>query len=390
MGRIERSLGVLGLALLAVAASGCGQLTIRTWVTVIEEDSSGMLTIGGATQGPPISRLQGGFLSAIQVNTNDLDGIMNGTLVMEDVRLAGFIEGGIGRLCNWNDPAGSSGGTFAIDLLGGPNSSSEVFLDAKATTELSELIGLGPIDFEEYVDFDLASAMDIDAFLAALASGDAEGLFTTTNSIASTSTFLGSPATFSLDIAVTNTSLPPLFDDDMLQFCGPHFDEQGSEIYYGINAKSSYLARNGNDAAADPLVIALDELGVVSGDSLHLTVVGGYNLVPALRDGVTTKLGGVFSATNAVAGGGVHRVVDAIDAGPNLATWPTQICGWLGCIAIPWGNDIPEDFPVNPARDIVVPQGARYLILAPVDDWRVWGDNSGLSFGVDIGVTPAS
>lgn len=114
MGRIERSLGVLGLALLAVAASGCGQLTIRTWVTVIEEDSSGMLTIGGATQGPPISRLQGGFLSAIQVNTNDLDGIMNGTLVMEDVRLAGFIEGGIGRLCNWNDPAGSSGGTSTL------------------------------------------------------------------------------------------------------------------------------------------------------------------------------------------------------------------------------------------------------------------------------------
>jgi hypothetical protein len=201
----------------------------------------------------------------------------------------------------------------------------------------------------------------------------------------------GFPATFIVDVAITNGALPPLFDADLLEFCGPYFDEQERDLFYGVNSKSSYLIRNGNDAPVEPLVIDLAEVGAAPGDTLHLASVGSYDWITTLADGSITKLGGVFSATPDVlpATGNLHRISGALDAGPNLLTWPTQWCGWWGCIPLNGGNDIPQDFRIDPARHIVVPAGANYLVVAPIDDWKWWKDNGGLGFGLTVGVTPA-
>jgi hypothetical protein len=51
-------------------------------------------------------------------------------------------------------------------------------------------------------------------------------------------------------------------------------------------------------------------------------------------------------------------------------------------------TDIPEDFNIDPEVDVVVPEGAEYLIVAPIVADLHWKDNSGLAFGVDIEVNP--
>jgi len=37
----------------------------------------------------------------------------------------------------------------------------------------------------------------------------------------------------------------------------------------------------------------------------------------------------------------------------------------------------------------MVPAGASYLVVAPIDDRKWWKDNGGLGFGLTVGVTPA-
>ena len=116
------SWALAGLA--ALLGTGCGELTIRTWVTVVEDESSGQIQTG--TSAPvPVSRLQGGFLAAVTVDTNQiLSGPLQGTIEIEQVRIAGQAPGGIGRICTWADPAGVSAGTVTLDLFGGPRCSS--------------------------------------------------------------------------------------------------------------------------------------------------------------------------------------------------------------------------------------------------------------------------
>jgi len=384
--RIKLLRGVLTAAALTLLTSGCGKLTVRTWATIVGGDSSGSVDAALFSQPLPINRLQGGFLTSIALHTNDLDGILNGEIALEDVRMAGDITT-IGAMCVWNDPTGFSGGSLAVDLLS-QQSVTDVFLDAKATTNLNELLGLGSVDFEQPVDFDLGGGLDPAGFVGALGTGSSAGLFESQTQLANATTLLGVSATFSVDVAITNGPLPPSFDPDLLDFCTPFFAQQGTDLFYGINPKSSYLIRNGSDAVRNPLVISLDELGAQPGDTLHLKTVGSYDWLTTLRDGGITKLGGVFSATNEVlpASGNLNRVVAAVDAGPDLQTWPTQLCGWLGCLHLFGGNDIAEDFRIDPARDIVVPPGAHFLVVAPIDDWKTWGDNSGLGFGLTIAV----
>ena len=86
------------------SAHACGELSIRSWIVVDEAASAGSVTVVvGVPQTFTITRLEGGFLAAIQVDTRDLPGPLNGTIVVEDVRLVGEEPGLLGKL--WQDPA---------------------------------------------------------------------------------------------------------------------------------------------------------------------------------------------------------------------------------------------------------------------------------------------
>ncbi len=67
----------------------------------------------------PIERLQGGFLTNVLIRTSDLPNPMTGTIVLEDVRIAGDVPPMIGFICNSNDPTIKSSGELLIDVLRG-------------------------------------------------------------------------------------------------------------------------------------------------------------------------------------------------------------------------------------------------------------------------------
>jgi hypothetical protein len=378
------SWALAGLA--ALLGTGCGELTIRTWVTVVEDESSGQIQTG--TSAPvPVSRLQGGFLAAVTVDTNQiLSGPLQGTIEIEQVRIAGQAPGGIGRICTWADPAGVSAGTVTLDLFGGP-SGADLVLDLKASTFLNQLFGLPPIALEQPVSFDLGSGFTLDSLLAAASDGAADGLFATRAPFEGTSSIGGLPVRFLLDLAVTNGATPPLFDADLLENCSDFFDEQGEALFYGLNSKSSYLQAQAGDAPVAPLVIPLADLGAAPGDTLRLERVGTYSDLTLLKDGTDTALSGVFSSTSEVKAENLRtRVPGAVEAGPNVKT------GYWKCLIFPLcvfvSTDVPQDFPVAGSTDVVVPEGAQYLVLAPLPPAYTWNDNSGFGFGVDVTVNP--
>ena len=392
MTRTSRGMIAAGLlGAVAILATGCGELTIRTWVTVVEDESGGFVSMDLGGTEPwvyDILRIQGGLLTEVTINTTEVLGPMHGTLALRDVRLAGEVFG-IGKLCTWNDPAGSSGGTLTVDLLGG-TTESEIFLDARANTQLNDVMGMEPFELEQAVDFDLGAGLDADAFLEAFEAGSADGLFETTTSLSSDVEMMGVKVVFNLDMALTNGAEPPLFDADLLEYCGDEFASQGlgEALYYGINSKSGYLRGLAKDTIRDPLVISLAELGAIPGDTLRLETVGSYAMLEVLMDGAETRLGGVFSSTDEVLDpSALDRIPGAIDVAPNVYTWISIVCIWGQCADL-GGDDIPEDFRIDPTRDITVPPGAEYLVVAPIDVWRNWQDNSGFGFGVTVEVNP--
>jgi len=380
------------LSAVAILATGCGELTIRTWVTVVEDESGGFVSMDLGGTEPwvrEVLRIQGGLLTEVTLNTTEVLGPMHGTLALRDVRLAGEVGLPIGKLCTWNDPQGSSGGTLTVDLLSGANES-EIWLDARANTEMNDLMGMGPLEFEQAVDFDLGAGLDAAQLLEAFEAGSADGLFATTTSLSSGVEMMGIEVVFNLDLALTNGAEPPLFDADLLEYCGDEFASQGlgDALYYGINSKSGYLRGLAKDSIVDPLVISLAELGAIPGDTLRLETVGTYSMLELLMDGTDTRLGGVFSSTDEVLDPSVlDRIPGAIDVAPNVYTWVSIVCIWRQCADL-GGDDIPEDFRIDPTRDIVVPAGAEYLVVAPIDTWRNWQDNSGFGFGVTVEVNP--
>jgi hypothetical protein len=385
-GKFEGMRALASVALLgavAMGATACGPLTIRTWVTIDEGQSSGQIQTG---VGAPvaISRLQGGFLAKVTIDTTQLlSGPLHGTMELEKIRIAGQAPGGIGTICTWGNPVVPSSGTVTLDLLGGA-SSADLDLAIKASTFLNQLFNLPPIELNQPVSFDLGSGLSLDQLAAAAADGSADGLFATEAAFEGSSVIGTLPVTFSLDLAVTNVATPPSFDADLLASCAPKFAEQGDALYFGLNAKSSYLQAKLGDDPADPLVISLADVGATPGDTLRLERVGSYSDVTELKDGTATGLTGIFSSTDEVRRATYRtRVPGAIDAGPNVKT------GYWACPLFCFiSTDVPQDFSIGAHTDVVVPAGAAYLIVAPLPSSYWWSDDSGFGFGVDVTVNP--
>jgi hypothetical protein len=364
---VFRSLAaVLAGSAFAVVMSGCGILSIESWVVIDTAKSTGSVSIaGGPAQA--LTDLQGGFLGLIQVDTTKLPGPLSGPISVEDVRIA--TGGPFGTVCISADASNPSTGKVSLNVLAGTGSATlNLNLLATALGQTAKVNQSTTLNL---------SGVSLTTLLSAATSGSAAGLFDTTADFSSTATILGLPVTFDLTLTVTNQeTLPPL--DASAASCAGQFAANGlpAGLFYGVNSKSSYLFPFFGDKPQSPLVIALSDLGAGPGSTLRLTTIGTFADSTLLKDGTNTQMSGVFSSSNTVLAPGkaLNRVPGAI-AATGVKPFVT-----------PFPTDIPQDFQVNPSVTVKVPAGAAYLIVAPFSPDLNWSGNSGFGFGVAVKV----
>lgn len=376
----------LALAIAAVIGTGCGDLTIRTWVKVVEAESSGRLQVPVFGVDSPLERVQGGFYGNVRVSTRDLLNALEGTITLEDTRISTFNEELVGEVCVWGNPAAASTGTVSIDILSATGAASLV-ANLKAHTFFSTILGLDPVEISQALDFELGGGIGIPEFLEAALDGSPDGLFATDAQFVGDVMFGGLAASFNLDLVITNEGTPPVFDADLLAFCGEFFDEQGREQFWSVNSKGSFLLQSQLDNPQTPLRIPLADIGATPGSTLRLARVGTFSATTELRDGDLTGLIGVFSKNANLSGGSNrNRVTGAVNAGSDVRTGTVLRCFLLLCL--PQSTDISQDFRIDPTVDVTVPAEATHLFVMPLPRVLLFSDNSGFGFGLDVTVNP--
>lgn len=135
-----------------------------------------------------------------------------------------------------------------------------------------------------------------------------------------------------------------------------------------IVSRAAYLHTR-NDSAADAAPLALADFGLQEGDVIRLERLGDYDCGGPCVDDRTNMIA-VFSASDVLlAPSLLNRVADAIDAGDDVVTANTHFGDQP--------TDIPEDFAIQSADcssvEVLVPQGAAYLFIAPHDS--LYSDN---------------
>jgi hypothetical protein len=384
----RRTLLYPALLLAALLSTACGQLTIRTWVKLVEAESAGSVAVG-ETPPRPFDRIQGGFLAVVRIDTS-MPAPIRGTMALDDIRLAAYEPQQLREVCVWGNPTMPTNGTVTIDLTGTQPSGADLVLNLLATTRFSENFGIGPTALSQPASFDLgggdaaAGVASLQMLLAAERSGSADGLFETEAHFTGSSEIAGIPVEFDLDLFVTNEGTPPSFSADLLAFCGRRFDEQGRALFWSVNSKGSYLMAEDTDEPAPPLVIDLADAGVAPGDRLRLRSVGTFSEKRELRDGTKTGLSGVFSASDRIIDTAERRrVPGAREAGSNVVTPTVTRCLLIAlCPKLP--TDIPEDFRIDPMVDVRVPTGATHLVVAALPAKLSYKNNSAFGFGVTL------
>ncbi len=380
--------GVLALSLLAaVVSSGCGKLTIRTWVQTIEGQSTGSVVVPSLGGEYAIDQIEGGFLGTIVLDTRDIPAPLQGPITIDDVRLSGYAGPLLRDMCIWGNPAAPSTGSVYLNLVGS-DSSTTINLNVLATTGLSQILGLPPASLSQSATFPLGGGLSLNTFIDAGLSGETDGLFATTGAFEGESELAGMPVTFKLNLEVTNLSTPPSFNATRLAFCAPFFNQQGKDLYYGMNVKGSYLRAHDLDSPSAPLIIPLADMGIVAGNKVKLTRIGTYSDVTQLQDGDQSRLTGLFSSSNVILSKeNRYRVQGAINAGSDITTAPYWDCLiWPLCWTVP--TDISQDFRIDPDVTVTVPTGAQFLVVAPLPSSYTWSDNLGFAFGVTVEVVP--
>ena len=114
-----------------------------------------------------------------------------------------------------------------------------------------------------------------------------------------------------------------------------------------------------NDAALNAPALSLAGLGVVPGQSMLIEVLGDWDCGGPCSDIGTGTIAVFSGSADLLAGSQSHRVPDAISAGAPVTTANTYWCNTP--------TDIPQDFLVEPAVIVVVPQGATHLFIGARD-----------------------
>ncbi len=144
--------------------------------------------------------------------------------------------------------------------------------------------------------------------------------------------------------------------------------------FFGIDPAATFLHTCNDPGALDSQPIVLADHGLTPGTTIRIQSVGHFSAGGADSDGLEA----IFSASSTLLDGSeLNRVVDAIDAGTDYQSSPTNNCGGEP-------TDIPEDFACTPEVTVTIPAGATHLFLAARDTY--FGDNSDTDgdFGANI------
>jgi hypothetical protein len=370
----------LFIALLASASVGCGNpITIATWLNL---EPGSQVDLG--TFGFPI---EGGVFARIEIDLVDL---LNptGTIVVEQVRIGGFgplVE----YLCLRKDVENAVDGSFHINLLAGTQDVEFPFATIASST-FFDFVGIGElanVASPEGVEFPLH--LNLDPFFA---TSKLDGILTLP--VALDQDFvLGPGQVFPavVDLVLAASASPPSFENQMVQdTCEPRWALQDAPLSYVLNPKSTYLHHVNEEALQEPLVIDLADVGALPGDTLEISTGGKWTgffqtgfgvaavfsssdeLLPVSPPAIWTQnfWGWWYFQSNRVAG--------AIEAGTDVVT--PHSFGWLN------RTDIPQDFGVPGYREIVVPAGAEYLFVTPLDNH--FSDNLSTDLRISLAVVP--
>ena len=155
-------------------------------------------------------------------------------------------------------------------------------------------------------------------------------------------------------------------------------DGQPVSVVVPVSPRQTYTLVSQDDALDAPAV-SLAGLGLAPGDPVCFRAEGDFNIAGTFYASENSQplVSAVFSATDRLLGGSVRRrVPDAVEAGPDLVTRPSD----RGAL----DTDIPEDFDAT-RLCLTVPSGARFVFFAAYDTY--YADNSnipGTPFGVRV------
>lgn len=146
-------------------------------------------------------------------------------------------------------------------------------------------------------------------------------------------------------------------------------NNNGMQVTFSLDSRASFYRVNLDPDAQPPLVLDLQALNILEGDKIRLDILGHFsywnNSNPATD--VSSETCFAFSRTNTVLDvGTLLRIPDIVtcDAPPYTTTTT-----WLGNLV----TDITGDFGTSGSIEVIVPTGAKYLMVCTFDGF--YGDN---------------
>ena len=384
---LPRLTRILTLFAVALTVTACGQpITIATWMEVDPSRSQIVAEMNGVES---VLALEGAIFTKIRLDLSDPFNI-TGTIDVDQVRLGGT-GNPFGQLCIRKDLANATQGSIEITVLTGEQNIEFPFA-VIASSSFLEMLGLGEITaFAEPPPGSIQFPIDLDVFAPLFETGSIDGVLEMP--ITMEQDFMLTPEVAvptTIQLTLVSASKPPVASPAIASFCEPRWALQGTEVDYLVNPKSSYLHQV-NEVLRDPLIIDLAEVGALPGDVLRLDAKGEWL---GLFQAHQTRVAAVFSTTDTVIPPVVKptgwnfyntfyrntsRVPHAIEAGSNVLT-PWTFAWWNK-------TDIWEDFEITGGVDVVVPVGANYVIVTPID--IAFQDNLSTDLRVAVDVNPA-
>jgi hypothetical protein len=156
-----------------------------------------------------------------------------------------------------------------------------------------------------------------------------------------------------------------------------------------VNPAATYLRTNG-EAVADAVPIDLTALGIDPGDTIRLERLGDWEAGAGFNFDEWTMLIGVFSASNVLLSSDqLNRVQDALDAGDDVFTGPTQNGGLATDIAEDFQiSGFPDDDPLISFVILQVPPLAEYLFIVAPDTLYADNFDPDGDFALQIDIVP--
>ena len=198
------------------------------------------------------------------MDTTTIPAPIEGTLVVEEIRVAAAQPGPLQYVCAWANPDLPSEGTVVLDILGRPGHRprwTRTCARPRASPAVASITEVST-STELNLEGDLLTA-----FLGAAESGAADGLFATRAPFQGTSSPRRHPGDLHArprrhqrhDAAPASTTITSTTAASTWE------PEQGTAHYHGVNSKASYLRAWPGDSPSAPRVIALADLGVGAG-----------------------------------------------------------------------------------------------------------------------------